>query len=414
MKVLIFINYQREIPPFMQVEMEYADKIFDKVYYVSQKVSNGNVIADKNLTNTSLIEVGKFNKFIHTFGLPFWILKKPFRATLTKLKRDKKLTVDSFKHVLSYILPYLRLKKKCKSILKKHYVGDEVYVVSSWFFCSAYISAAIAKKYPNVNCYSFAHAFEIDPERNEYLNYSFDDIKYEYLKEVFFISQKKFDAYLNSVDENLKEKVKEKTSVVYLGCKREKPIATERKGDAFVICSCSSIVSIKRLDIIVDALKEWNGKKIKWIHVGSGPIESEIKEKAELVTKNNANVEIVFTGHKANRDVHEFYSKNKIDLFINVSETEGLPVSIMEAMSYGIPVFATDVGGTSEIVNDENGKILPSDVDGSLLKRTIEDYLLLSDQDKIAVREKALATWENKFNADKNIVDFYRKKVIKE
>lgn len=41
-----------------------------------------------------------------------------------------------------------------------------------------------------------------------------------------------------------------------------------------------------------------------------------------------------------------------------MSDSEGIPVSIMEAMSFGIPVIARNVGGMSEIVNEENGLLL--------------------------------------------------------
>jgi glycosyltransferase involved in cell wall biosynthesis len=38
------------------------------------------------------------------------------------------------------------------------------------------------------------------------------------------------------------------------------------------------------------------------------------------------------------------------DIFVNPSYSEGLPTSVMEAASVGLPVIATDVGGTREIV----------------------------------------------------------------
>lgn len=44
-----------------------------------------------------------------------------------------------------------------------------------------------------------------------------------------------------------------------------------------------------------------------------------------------------------------------------MSDSEGIPVSIMEAMSFGIPVIARNVGGMSEIVNEENGLLLEND-----------------------------------------------------
>jgi len=46
---------------------------------------------------------------------------------------------------------------------------------------------------------------------------------------------------------------------------------------------------------------------------------------------------------------------------MNLSETEGIPVSIMEAQSAGVPILATNLGGTSEIVNNENGFLVEKD-----------------------------------------------------
>ena len=61
-------------------------------------------------------------------------------------------------------------------------------------------------------------------------------------------------------------------------------------------------------------------------------------------------------------------------MFINVSSTEGIPVSIMEAMSFGIPVIATAVGGTPEIVNNENGYLLSKDPSAKELAEVIQNF----------------------------------------
>lgn len=49
-------------------------------------------------------------------------------------------------------------------------------------------------------------------------------------------------------------------------------------------------------------------------------------------------------GYIANKDLLDWYKTNKPSIFINVSSSEGVPVSIMESMSCGIPTIATDVG----------------------------------------------------------------------
>jgi glycosyltransferase involved in cell wall biosynthesis len=63
-------------------------------------------------------------------------------------------------------------------------------------------------------------------------------------------------------------------------------------------------------------------------------------------------------------DVYHFYEDNRIDVFVNASRSEGAPVSIMEAMSFHIPVVAPKVGGIGEMVDHGvNGFLL--DVDWS-------------------------------------------------
>ena len=61
-----------------------------------------------------------------------------------------------------------------------------------------------------------------------------------------------------------------------------------------------------------------------------------------------------------------YYNTYEIDLFVNLSTIEGVPVSIMEAQSSGIPVLATDVGSSKEIVDDDNGFLIPKDFEMNL------------------------------------------------
>ena len=57
-------------------------------------------------------------------------------------------------------------------------------------------------------------------------------------------------------------------------------------------------------------------------------------------------------GNVDNAALLEDYITENYYLFVNVSSSEGIPVSIMEASSVGIPCLATDVGGTGEIISD--------------------------------------------------------------
>ena len=114
-------------------------------------------------------------------------------------------------------------------------------------------------------------------------------------------------------------------------------------------------------------------------------------------------------GQIPNDELLKFYSLNKIDLFINTSSTEGIPVSIMEAQSFGIPVIATDVGGVKEVVKDGTGSLLPVDFNPSALAKLIQYYADLSEDEQEIISKNAFINWESNFKASDNYRDFMLK-----
>ena len=87
-----------------------------------------------------------------------------------------------------------------------------------------------------------------------------------------------------------------------------------------------------------------------------------------------------------------------VDSFINISSTEGLPVAIMEAISFNVPVIGTDVGGISEIVTPETGILLSSNPELSEILNAL-----------YKIRHAELnprSYWERNFNANANFPKF--------
>src|SRR5208282_3118951 len=78
-----------------------------------------------------------------------------------------------------------------------------------------------------------------------------------------------------------------------------------------------------------------------WI-VGDGPLRASLRTLTNALQLNEC---VTFFGERA--DVSPFLLA--ADLFVNSSVTEGLPVSLLEAMSVGLPAVVTDVGGMGEI-----------------------------------------------------------------
>lgn len=125
-----------------------------------------------------------------------------------------------------------------------------------------------------------------------------------------------------------------------------------------------------------------------------------------LSNKLSNNVKVNFKGNVSNQILMKEYKDNCYDWFINVSTSEGIPVSIMEAMSFGIPCIATDVGGTSEIVDNKNGFLIDKDISSKKLSELIYYVYELSYEEYIQYRFSARNTWLNKYNSDKNYKKF--------
>lgn len=96
-------------------------------------------------------------------------------------------------------------------------------------------------------------------------------------------------------------------------------------------------------------------KDIELIIVGDGNYKKQLKEMADT---SGCREQIKFVGQKTQKEIAEILANS--DIFVNPSYTEGLPTSVMEAAAAGLPIIATNVGGTNEII--ENG------VSGILIK----------------------------------------------
>ena len=98
------------------------------------------------------------------------------------------------------------------------------------------------------------------------------------------------------------------------------------------------------------------------------------------------------------------------DLFVQVSSSEGVPVSIMEALSFGIPVLATNVGGVGEIVynrdSDPFGKLVNADITATNLATEIENFILLSPDKLLNMKRAARTEWELGWDSTKNYSAF--------
>ncbi len=167
------------------------------------------------------------------------------------------------------------------------------------------------------------------------------------------------------------------------------------------IVSCSFLVPIKRIHIIINALSKISDINIEWTHLGDGSLKSSLIELSKILPSN---VKCNFKGNLLKEELIKFYQESPVDLFINVSKSEGLPVSIMEAISFGIPVIATNVGGTSEIVSNELGYLVDKNITPDELAFIIKDFNHRNDKSSLKANAKKM--FDERFNAITNYSKF--------
>lgn len=122
------------------------------------------------------------------------------------------------------------------------------------------------------------------------------------------------------------------------------------------LVTCSFIVPLKRLELLIESLVELQsrGREIRWAHIGpvDTPYARHIVHTARAALEPRS---VEFVGELDNRGVRDWYADHPALAFANVSSSEGVPVSIMEALAQGIPVIATDVGGNAETIDASMG-----------------------------------------------------------
>lgn len=264
--------------------------------------------------------------------------------------------------------------------------------MSYWINECAYAAVMLKNRYKSLTVTTRGHGFDVYDERC-YLPYRqsiFDSVDCVYT--VNGIER----TYLMAKHRELTE---DKIEVCHLGIKLPKEYTISVNRTPFRIMTCSTTIKLKRLDLLIRALAKVHEIDFEWIHIGDGPLHNEIKELAakELTGTNQ---KYSFLGQLSLSDVHEYYKSHDISVFVNCSDTEGVPVSIMEAMSYGIPTIARNVGGISEIVGPDNGVLLEATENVQSIKDAILHIHSLSKEEYYCLRRNSRKKIESDFNAD--------------
>jgi glycosyltransferase involved in cell wall biosynthesis len=286
------------------------------------------------------------------------------------------------------------------SFLKtQHLDTQQCILYSYWLDHTATGLARVKNELPGPKVISRAHGYDIYEEYYYPYYWPYRHETLAALDAVFFASESGKNYFMDRYPE-----FKSRYETSHLGTQDPGFTSKPSADDVFRIVSCAHIVPVKRLDLLLDgiaaAARLRPAQTFDWVHFGDGTGRKSLERK--MTRKFPANAQGQLLGDIPNPEIMQHYRDHPVDVFVNVSSTEGgAPVAVQEAISCGIPVVATSVGGNPEVISEKNGILLspdpkPLEIATALLK--IWDAPQLAARMRIESRR----LWERSYNAKVN------------
>ncbi len=200
-------------------------------------------------------------------------------------------------------------------------------------------------------CVARAHRFDLYDEPRGGWVVAFRVFKARYLDRIIPISANGAE-YLRS---KLPRSLHTKIFVSRLGVPDQEPTAGH--SDPPLVVSCSHMRDFKQVHVIPEFLARMSAP-VRWVHFGDGPLFEETRRKASGLPPH---VQWELRGDVPHEAVIRFYRETPVSLFLSLSSSEGIPVSMMEALSFGIPVMGYRTCGIPELVTPTTGLLLEPD-----------------------------------------------------
>jgi glycosyltransferase involved in cell wall biosynthesis len=262
--------------------------------------------------------------------------------------------------VLGHFFWYLRRNKwtevlitmrdhlKKATLIKENGIPDDAILYSYWAGSGAFIISCLKRFGIQNLSLSRLHAFDIYEGGDNHGHIPWRSFVLRQLDRLVTISGHG-KCYLNKKYPFTAEK----THTHRLGIAVHDEPLNQAPVNEWKLVSCSWVGRRKNLTGVFDALQGL--ENTTWTHLGDG----EDFEALKSYTQGNPCLKVQLPGRFTQKGLREYYAQEPTTCFISLSTNEGLPVSMMEAMAFGIPVVSTDVGGCAEIVTPETGVLLP-------------------------------------------------------
>lgn len=382
---------------FIEAEMKYHSEAFKKVYIIPQyKESNFIREVQENVEILDFLTkepITKKNKVAAGFWSPLLSIK----IILSEISaKGLRVFVKNFKIFIDILLTQLCVAKKIENHLLHRLPPNSIFY--DFWFENSTLALSILKHKKLINGFvTKAHGFDVYDERWGSVGVPYRNWKIKKIDALYLVS----DFGIRYIKERISAKYHGKIHLSRYGVIR-KPVKYEKSAPKpyKTIVSCARLVSFKMIDqipVLLKGIKE----PVHWVHFGDG----EEREKVEQACKQLPdNIKCTLMGQVDNKDVVEYYVNNQVDLLISLSTTEGLPVSMIEALSFNIPIVAVPAGGVPELVIDgETGFLLNNPED------TIKSTQILAKALNYPFEtNKIEAFFNNNINADVNYPNFIK------
>ena len=392
--------------PFLEDELIALAKQFEKVCLIITNPIHLNDLTHKFLvpSNVELKFYIPENNFVSRLRALWFALSEPaVKEELRIIRKNYKqpISLSRLRLLFSYVIHGL----KFGNYLEKLINSDNTHKASNYlytYWCTYYTFGLglLKNDYKNIKAFTRVHRWDLYMNVHKPPYLPFRSYIFNKLDKIFSVSEdgKK---YLSDTIPGIE---KSKININYLGTTiNQAPTILKSKEKLFIL-SIAFISKVKRIDLLAEAISEINDFNIEWHHIGGGGAEVKaVGNYSQNLLENKKNVNYKFHGNLSKDEIYNFLNKNNVHVLINTSWSEGLPVSIMEAMSYGIPVIATNVGGSREIVIDSiNGILLSANPKKEDVAEAIKKMFILDSSSYKTLSENAYKTWDTKFKNIKN------------
>lgn len=187
----------------------------------------------------------------------------------------------------------------------------------------------------------------------------------------------------------LHPKYNNKTKTIYIGMEDTSLIHEEINNNIGIV-TVGTVCDRKNQILAIKAVENIASRNIKLTIVGGGP---KLYEWEKYVKDRDLADRVFFAG--ASDQVHKILAEH--DVFVMTSKDEGLPVAAQEAMSFGMPLILTDVGGCRELICENGFLINPK------LEEVIEaiNYYIDNSESIRIHGNKSKALFKEKFSLEK-------------